>query len=130
MLFRSHLACCPITNYGPLITLWWHFSLGTVASLATIDCFAAVNYTLCITTAAVSRARRLIQRGNHTCQPVRVKILEIQFFLNLTSHCSIPLPPMAKMLSYPRSAQRDLTNKLHENIRTPIITALTLNSEN
>ena len=49
------------------------------------------------------------QYYNHTCQPIRLKILEIHFFLTLRSHSSKPLPPTASILSYLSSAQEDLT---------------------
>ena len=68
------------------------------------------------------------QGHSHTCQPIRLKILEILFFRTLRSHSSKPLPPTARILSYLSSAQQDLTGEPHENIRKPLIAISTLNS--
>ena len=62
----------------------------------------------------------------HTCQHVRLKILEILFFSTLRSHSSTPLSHTAMILSYLSSAQQDLTGEPHENIIKPIIAILTL----
>ena len=74
--------------------------------------------------------------GIYTCQPVRLKILEIQFFWTLRSHSSKlwpptptadPCPPTASILSYLSSAQQDLAAEPQENIRKPLITISALN---
>ena len=66
---------------------------------------------------------------HHTCQPVRLKIPEIQFFWTLRSHSSKPPPPKAKILAYLSSTQQYLSNEPQENIRKPTVTILTLNSD-
>ena len=70
----------------------------------------------------------LILSHEHTCQPIRLKILEILFFRTLRSHSSKPLPPTARILSYLSSAQQDLTGEPHKNITKPLTAISTLNS--
>ena len=76
----------------------------------------------------IQLARRKVSMHDHTRQPVRLKILEILFFITLSSHIWEPPPPTARILSYLSSAQQDLTGESQENIRKPVIAILTLSS--
>ena len=128
---------CDMSRYEWTVKTYMHESeryTGTVTTSSVINLhhnayllvyFPLFSVTICMI--YIIDGTCCIWNSKHTCQPVRLRILEILFFWTLRSHSSKPLPSTAMIRSYLSSAHQHLTGEPQENIRKPIIVILNLN---